>query len=461
MKIGPNNHLTALIALCVSLACLFIPGFWGTLGVIVCLLVLGALALGLLQGVSEDNTKVAALPETGAETPLMRQASQVVTEALEGISGEVLGSRFRAAAWVESEKTVDKILDTCIRLLRAHLEAHTIAIFFPSSDGGYKIRRCDSSSPFINHDAVIYPGVGVIGAFLKDGLKQLNLQEIVTDSMTLYYYTRDAGIRSLMASPIVVEGAERGTIIADSTTVRHFTDSDHLYLSAIAELLGLAVFATYTSTDHNLQHLRLAATSSIEKDFFANLSLETIVDKLVNLVPFAIACDRLSISLRLGESRQAVVRSAWGAHTEGLQDVTFSLDDKTLIGLLYSKNIAFYRNFTAGHYELRYFAEEPRTSEFQSFLAFPLGVDQCRGALLLESRQRDAFTHSNRDLLLRLTTSAGLAMEKILILEKANALATHDGLTGLCNRRQYDAALHDEIRRTLRYNDPLSLVICD
>jgi diguanylate cyclase (GGDEF)-like protein len=39
--------------------------------------------------------------------------------------------------------------------------------------------------------------------------------------------------------------------------------------------------------------------------------------------------------------------------------------------------------------------------------------------------------------------------------------ATHDGLTGLLNHREFQVVLKDEITRAIRYNDPLSLVICD
>jgi diguanylate cyclase (GGDEF)-like protein len=66
-----------------------------------------------------------------------------------------------------------------------------------------------------------------------------------------------------------------------------------------------------------------------------------------------------------------------------------------------------------------------------------------------------------RGFLSRIATSAGLAVEKVLLLEKANAMATHDGLTGLYNHRQFQQLLKDEITRSGRYNDPLALVIGD
>jgi diguanylate cyclase (GGDEF)-like protein len=81
--------------------------------------------------------------------------------------------------------------------------------------------------------------------------------------------------------------------------------------------------------------------------------------------------------------------------------------------------------------------------------------------LLVESCHKNAFDESYRELLGRLSTSAGLALEKLLVFEKANALATHDGLTGLFNHRTFQQVLADEITRAIRYTEPVSMVLCD
>jgi len=124
--------------------------------------------------------------------------------------------------------------------------------------------------------------------------------------------------------------------------------------------------------------------------------------------------------------------------------------------------MSLYRDFVEDHYETRYYEGEPRGGGLASFLAFPIGVDMCKGAFFLESSRKKAFSNSNRDLLARLATSAlRLAIEKLQLIEQANALATHDGLTGLINHRQFQIMLKDEITRAIRYDDPLSLTLCD
>jgi len=391
---------------------------------------------------------------------LLKNLSKEVNGAAEtGITA--LGAHFRREQWHAAEKSVDAVLDAFIGIIQSRLTGHTVAVLFPASDNGYRIRRFCSKSDYVNDQAIIYPGVGVIGAFLKDGLKQLNLHEIVSDSMTLYYYTRDAGIRSLMASPITAGDVGRGAVIVDSTEVKHFSDEDHAYLSTMAWLIGQTVYATYISTEYNVEYRRIVAMSSLEKDFFQNLTIDAILDKMIEIIPFAIACDRLTVSLLSTDSGAGVIRRAWGLGAEKFTGLTFSPKDKTLAGIVYTKNMCLFRNFASEHYEIRYAQGEASSEELSSFLAFPVGVGKCIGAFFLESLRKDAFSEANRDVLSRLATSAGLAIEKLQILEQANALATHDGLTGLINHRQFQALLKDEITRAIRYNDPLSLVLCD
>jgi diguanylate cyclase (GGDEF)-like protein len=165
--------------------------------------------------------------------------------------------------------------------------------------------------------------------------------------------------------------------------------------------------------------------------------------------------------MRSGDLTKAVIRRVQGKHTEGLPDTTFALAGKSLVALLYAKNHCIYRNFSNQRYEIRYRDDEPAQRNFRSFLAVPIGAGECRGSILLESLREDAFSASHRDLLSRLATSAGLALEKLDTLESANAMATHDGLTGLINHRQFQVLLQDEIRRAKRYGEPVSLVICD
>ncbi|MBD3316409.1 MAG: diguanylate cyclase [Chitinivibrionales bacterium] len=382
-------------------------------------------------------------------------------DSTSGIDLSVLAREHRRKQWTKAETVVNSILDRCIELAGSGIDAQTIAVLFPTNDGGYKIRRYRSRSEHINEDAVIYPGVGVIGSFLKDGLKQLKLEEILTDSMTLHYYRHDAGVRSLMASPIVVEGVERGAFIADSTEKAHFRDEDHEHLKVVAELCGTAVYYTYRSTEHKLALDRLSAMSSTEKHFLQEHDIEAVLDKLAEIIPFAFKCNRMTISLRNPDGKTGTIKRAWGVEADTLRGTDFPLGTRSLAAVVYDKNIALFRDFAEDRYEIRYGEDEPHSRELTSFLAFPIGMGKCIGAILLESQRPKAFSERSRDLLSRLVTSAGIAIEKIQVLHQTKALATHDGLTGLNNHRRFQQLLREAITRSGRYQEPLALVIAD
>ena len=261
--------------------------------------------------------------------------------------------------------------------------------------------------------------------------------------------------------PIIADGGNRGTIIVDSTNTGNFTEKHRQFLDKIASLLGQAVFSSYMHTEHKLQHSRLAAMSSIEKEFFSNLTRKGIVGKITEIVPLALPCDRLTISMKSEEGDHAVIVSATGADAGEFEGKSFSLKEKSLASIVYSRDIVLSRNFSDEHTEIRYFKGELINDSLESFVAVPLGVDDCKGVVLVESRRCDVYDDPYLELLGRLGTSAGLAIEKMLIFEQANALATHDGLTGLYNHRTFQQILADEITRAIRYKEPVALILCD
>jgi diguanylate cyclase (GGDEF)-like protein len=449
--------IASLIA--VGVICTSIGGTAAIIGFLLC--PISTVVMLVVRWESFPFLKRKKTPAKDSDTQLQLFAEKQVGKLAADVQVSSLGFDFRNKQWGLIEHTVDTILDSCISLVASRVGAHTVAVFFPDTGEGYAMRRYFSNSSNILPSAVIKPGLGIVGGLLKSGLKVLNLRDITNDSTTLYYYTSDVGIRSLCACPIVTGERERGLIIADSTVKNAFTDDHISFISSISAILGQAVYHAYLHTEHSLSHLRLAAVSTIEKEFFHHQSIDAILDILAEVIPFALPCDRLSISMRSDSGETATIKRAQGSNSDHLANLQFPLREKSLASILYGKNICFSRNFAHDRYEPRYLEKEPRSGEFVSFLAVPIGVDDCKGMILIESVRKDVFSDSMRELLSRIATSAGLAIEKILILEKARALATHDGLTGLFNHRQFQLLLGDEMIRSTRYNDPLALVLCD
>lgn len=80
---------------------------------------------------------------------------------------------------------------------------------------------------------------------------------------------------------------------------------------------------------------------------------------------------------------------------------------------------------------------------------------------LCEKRNGQPFTAEDEMLIIILAEHAAVAIEKTRILEKSQAQATTDALTGLYNYRAFHERLHEEIKRALRHGRVCSLLLAD
>ncbi len=398
------------------------------------------------------------------ERPTIEESALKDTELQKdttSVDYSVLGADFSRNMLMSIEKSVDFILDDLMKLLHAHLKAHTVAVFFPEETTGYMLRKnVSESSSSIIKNAVIYEGMGHIGSGLKDKSFRFRRNEITSNSKTLYIYSRNVGVRSLICSPIIAENTPRGFIIADRTSETPFTDHEHSFLDTAGTLCGRSVYYAYLYSQHRIDHIRLNAMSSVEKIFFRKHKLNEIIEEMTNIIPFAFPCDRLTISLKKDEDTASVIKS-WGKMGEDMENLSFSTSGKTLAGIVYSKNTPIFRNLSQKKYEYRYDMSETPRGVFRSFLAYPLGVNGCMGMILMESLEPDIYMEKNLNLMQRFATSASMAIEKMRMLEKTEKLATKDGLTGLYNHRQFQQLLEDSLRRAKRSGKSLSLTIAD
>jgi diguanylate cyclase (GGDEF)-like protein len=428
-----------------------------------------AFLLSLLYNAFRKAPRAEPAPRKSDTLPLVKALTAGDSDGA-AVQGQKLGAEYRAKQRQLAEAAVDDMLDRFITLAAAHLPYCTIAVFFPADDGDYAIRRYLSKSAFVNKAATIVPSRGLLGSLLARGLQPFHEPNFTNNNATLHYYdgahrfAPEENIRSILLSPIIAGNDTRGILLADSTKANAYTKDDLVFLTNTAKLLGQAVYYAYMNTEHSLDYQRLAAISNIEKDFWKYLDLDTVMDKMCEIISNAVPCDRLTISLKDEDKMRAKIARVFGDGAAYFKDLEFPLDDgnhRSLISLAYSTDSGFYRKFNEERYEFRYNEDEPQNGDFSSFMTVPIGVNKRIGMILIESTKNDAFTRSNFGMLSRLGTSAGIALEKIFSIRKTDAMATHDGLTGLFNRSHFQKVLINKIAAGKRSGRPLSLVICD
>ncbi|MFP4163601.1 MAG: diguanylate cyclase [Chitinispirillaceae bacterium] len=437
-------------------------------------LLIGTALISMIQSSIPQKRKYLTTSQLAAirskENTLPRIAEAQIADETSSIQPSCLGSEHRKQKWKQTETVVNEILDHFISLISSKLHYNTIAVFFPAPDNGYALRRFLSKSEHINRDSILIPKRGILGSLITEGLRPFYEPDFSSGNTTLYYYDeeytypQEENVRSVLVSPIEAGGVNRGILLVDNTEADSYTPEDHAYLNTLAKTLGQAVFFAYLTTEHKLEYQRLAAMSNIEKEFWRNLDYDYVMDRMTEIIPYAIPCDRLTISIKQENDPDAKIVRVYGEESEDFLDRTFfpgTNNSRSLVSMAYSKDFGFFRNFNPDHYEIRYNEDETQCSSFASFMAVPFGVDKCKGMILVESVRKDVFTNSNLDLLSRIATSVGLALEKIFVIRQADALATHDGLTGLYNHRHFQKILSQKISHCTRYNEPLSLILCD
>ncbi len=83
------------------------------------------------------------------------------------------------------------------------------------------------------------------------------------------------------------------------------------------------------------------------------------------------------------------------------------------------------------------------------------------GLLIAESPRENAFSDQDQDFLSVLARSAAMALENAILHRKTEELTIIDDLTGVYNFRYFSDKIREEKRRTVRYGQPLSLIMLD
>ena len=101
-------------------------------------------------------------------------------------------------------------------------------------------------------------------------------------------------------------------------------------------------------------------------------------------------------------------------------------------------------------------------SHVRSVVALPLSsADRTLGVLLLYSPATGTFGQRQTAYFTVLAKQLAIALENAQLFIKTRELSYRDALTGLFNRRYFEEALDREVRRAIRYNLPVALLIAD
>ncbi|MBI4665031.1 MAG: diguanylate cyclase [Nitrospinae bacterium] len=157
----------------------------------------------------------------------------------------------------------------------------------------------------------------------------------------------------------------------------------------------------------------------------------------------------MQIKVSMGfEGRKTPVNHEWKVRPGGLTGHILSNDKPTVIENLLDEHS---------------FDTTPLTNlGVRSLIATPLKVEgKIVGILFVDDFSPRKFSEREINTLNLLSVQAAAAIDKALLLEKAELLAVTDELTKLYNHRYFQRALERELKRAHRYGNSLSLCMVD
>jgi two-component system, cell cycle response regulator len=167
----------------------------------------------------------------------------------------------------------------------------------------------------------------------------------------------------------------------------------------------------------------------------------------------------------LGVDRAAVYLTCEHTITTLSADRLVTTKDVTIPDGVVAESFAGHRPVLVKHLDA---AENPALAAAlpgaRNVIVIPFSADGAPSGALIVERGGSTEVRIGASIvamLAQFAAHAALAHRNVRLMAEVRHLATVDGLTGLANRRTFEAALHREVARAVRSGDPLSLLLVD
>lgn len=199
----------------------------------------------------------------------------------------------------------------------------------------------------------------------------------------------------------------------------------------------------------------LKAIYGIASSIGSELELEKVCDLIVGKVFKVINCNGCAIILIDREKVRLQSEIGFG---NSIKRVEFNREMPLVKYILSTKNKLFIGNIESSYFKYSI----PRGEKTTSMICIPIIVqEEVRGIIYIDSKKTNAFSSRHEYFLNILAHEISIAIERSLNYEKIKKLTLTDELTGVFNRRKFDADLRDTLNEAIRYVRSLSLLMID
>lgn len=428
----------------------------------VAMLVVGALALTRLARWAAWRAEVSAARDARAAAEEVHESKRDFglltgqTPAISGLPAEELADRPTVGQYALDQ--VQESFALQVQLLRAALDATTVAVLWRAPDASVRIRAHDSA----RDDLTLGPysdAAGIPGSVLRDG-EAVAVTPVHPGGLPYYAEgteREDEAPNGVLAVPVLdALGEVAGVLCVDGP--RPIDHTTRRLAHYVADALALAVRMGRQLKATDLERTVVQRICGALKALNSSLGLSDAADAAIAAVNGLVKPDLVALSMVRGDEH--VIERADGEGAAALANLNFT-GDEGLVGQ--AVRLGQVLPVGGGARRQGIFTATDTLPNMQSLLVLPLRTADGSpiGALTVASRAPERFVAHRREMLQLVAEQMGITLDLAQAHERLRGLASTDGLTGLTNHRTFQQGLSNMIARAQRRESPLCLLIVD
>lgn len=245
--------------------------------------------------------------------------------------------------------------------------------------------------------------------------------EVHTDPRVNQNYCRLYGVRNMLSVPLVFEGQGIGVLLVINKKNGCFTQDDIQVLMSIGSQLSMVIRNACLFEEAKNNQMESIALYQVATEISSLVSLEQILNSVVQKVRYLLRCDITGISLLDNQRRTGVMAATASDKSNSFRGLAIDSSRGITAEVINTKKPVIW---TAGE-DLgnRYVFDEldliTRSKEFKTLVAVPLqNANNVVGVLYVWRRNAIPFLTGEIDLLYRFSRQASVAIENARLYEQ-------------------------------------------
>ncbi len=382
---------------------------------------------------------------------------------------------------LKENKKLQKEIRSSIEVLSELISVHSVVLYIKTADGFFEIVDFTSNNEkCIDKDQKLHIRSGYLGWTIKTKTPVL-IGDVKNRKENLIYYTKDVPVKSFLAVPLICEEGDTiselepiGILLVDSLKQDAFEEKEKRIASLVSDRIVANLNKFRLSQKIQLSSKELTFFYEFTKNLGSSQELDVIFNYVVDVLSNVLEADVLGITLFDKETNTITLRRTGKQRREEIEDKTIPKQN-TLVGLVIETKKYFYSEDLSAREKYRSVLGREIDFAFgmkdvKSILIYPMKEPKIRidqemenmiGCIVIGRKTKRVFNEGERSLAEIMTQEAANAISNALTYFKIKELAITDGLTGLYNYRYFHERLSEELNRSDRFPEKVSLILID